>query len=174
MPLLLPFLGKTPRIAPSAFVAENATIIGDVEIGDEANVWFGCVLRGDVGPIRVGARTNLQDLCCVHVTGGLSETVVGADVTVGHGAVLHGCAVEDGCLIGMGSIVLDNARVGATSVVGAGSLVTANKVIPPGSMAMGRPAKVLRPLSPDEAMMGRHGALGYVELARQYRAGPGR
>ncbi|HEU4409353.1 MAG TPA: gamma carbonic anhydrase family protein [Polyangiaceae bacterium] len=168
MALIIPFGGKTPRVAPSAFVAENATLIGDVEIGEDASVWFGCVLRGDVGPIRVGARTNIQDLCCVHVTGGLSETRVGADVTVGHGAVLHGCVVEDGCLIGMGSIVLDNARVGENSVVGAGSLVTAGKAFPPGSMVMGRPAKLVRPATEAEMRLGREGAFGYVELARHY------
>ncbi len=168
MPIILPFAGKTPRIAPTAFVAENATLVGDVEIGDEANLWFGCVLRGDVGPIRVGARTNIQDLCCVHVTGGLSETAIGSDVTVGHGAILHGCVVEDGCLVGMGSVILDNARIGEGSVVGAGSLVTANKIIAPGSLVMGRPGKVIRPVNADEAQLGRLGALGYVELARHY------
>lgn len=168
MPIIISLAGKTPRVAPSAFVAENATLIGDVEIGEDANIWFGCVLRGDVGPIRIGARTNIQDLCCVHVTGGLSATSVGADVTIGHGAVLHGCVVEDGCLVGMGSIVLDNARVGEDSVIGAGSLVTANKIIPPRSMVLGRPAKVTRPVTDAEARLGREGAFGYVELARQY------
>src|SRR5512140_3612933 len=110
MALVLPFGEKNPKLGQGVFVAPNATLIGDVELGDEASVWFGAVLRGDIGSIRIGARTNVQDLACVHLTEGSSKTVVGADVTIGHGAILHGCTVLDGCLIGMGSILLDNAE----------------------------------------------------------------
>ncbi len=117
MPLILPFGDAVPRIGHGVFLAPNATLVGDIEIGDEASVWFGAVLRADIGRIRIGPRTNIQDLACIHMTDGLSNTIVGADVTVGHGAILHGCIVEDRCLIGMGSIILDNARIGAGSVI---------------------------------------------------------
>jgi gamma-carbonic anhydrase len=169
MPLILSLDGHTPRIAPSAFIAENATIIGDVEIGEEASVWFGCVLRADVGKIRIGARSNLQDLTCVHLTHGLSETIVGEDVTVGHGVILHGCAVGDRALVGMGSVLLDNSVLGEGSVLGAGSLLTPRTVIPPGHLAHGRPARVQRPVTEAEARLGPDGARHYVENARRYR-----
>jgi carbonic anhydrase/acetyltransferase-like protein (isoleucine patch superfamily) len=171
MPLIITFDGKTPRVAPTAFVAENATLIGDVEIGDHASVWFGCVLRADVGKIRIGARSNIQDLSCVHLTEQLSETIVGEDVTVGHGVILHGCRVGDRCLVGMGSILLDNSSLGAGSVLGAGSLLTPRTQIPPGVLAHGRPARVVRPVSEVEARLGADGAAHYVENARRYRNG---
>jgi gamma-carbonic anhydrase len=171
MPLLVPYQGKLPRIAKSAFIAENATLIGDVEIGEEASVWFGCVLRGDVGPIRVGDRSNIQDLSCIHATFGLSATTVGKDVTVGHGVILHGCTIEDEVLVGMGSIVLDNAVVGRRSVIAAGALVTPRTVVPPGQMVMGRPGKIVRAVTEAEAAMGIDGARHYVENARRYRGG---
>src|SRR5580700_3511502 len=123
MALILPFGGKAPRIGRDVFVAPNATLIGDVELEDGSSVWFGAVLRGDIGPIRIGARSNVQDLVCVHLTQGVSKTIVGADVTVGHGVILHGCVIGDRCLIGMGSVVMDNAEIGDTSVVAAGSVV---------------------------------------------------
>ena len=170
MALLVPFQGKWPQVDPSAFVAENATLIGDVTVGPDASIWYGCVLRGDVGAIRVGARSNVQDLSCVHVTEHLSSTIVGDDVTVGHSVILHGCIVGHGCLIGMGSILLDNARVEDGAVVGAGSLVTSGTVIAAGHMAMGRPAKAVRALRPEEASMGREGAAHYVDVVRRYRA----
>jgi gamma-carbonic anhydrase len=168
--IIIPFDGKTPRVSATAFVAENATLIGDVEIGDEASVWFGCVLRGDIGAIRLGARSNIQDLSCVHATEGLSYTVVGEDVTVGHGVILHGCRVGDRALVGMGSVVLDNAEIGAGAVLGAGSLVTPRQRIGDGMLAHGRPARVLRAVNEAEATMGIDGATHYVKMAARFRA----
>jgi carbonic anhydrase/acetyltransferase-like protein (isoleucine patch superfamily) len=169
MALILPFGGHSPRIGRDVFLAPNATIIGDVEIADGASVWFGAVLRGDIGPIRIGPRTNVQDLACVHLTEGLSQTVLGADVTVGHGAILHGCVVGDRCLVGMGSVVLDNAQIGEGSVIAAGSVVTARTVIPPRSLVRGTPARVIREVTPEEGALGVIGAAHYVETARRFR-----
>lgn len=169
MPLILPFKDQVPRIHPDAWVAPNATIIGDVEIEEGASIWFGCVLRGDVGPIRIGAGANVQDLCCVHTTGGVSRAVVGKEVTVGHACVLHGCQIGDRALIGMGSVLLDNAVVGESSVVGAGSLLTARTVVPPRSLVMGRPAKVVREVTDQERALGIDGARVYQGLAETYR-----
>ena len=165
----MPFGDFAPRIGRDVFIAPNATIIGDVEIDDEASVWFGAVLRGDIGSIRIGARTNVQDLACVHLTDGVSRVVVGSDVTIGHGAILHGCEVGDGCLIGMGSILLDNVVVGAGSLVAAGSLVTPRTVVLPRSLVRGNPARVVRPVTEEEAAMGRAGAAHYVVTARAFR-----
>jgi len=169
MPIIRPYLGTSPRIAEDAFIAENATLIGDVTIAETANVWYGAVLRGDVGWIRIGARTNVQDLACIHTTGGVSNTDVGADVTIGHGVVLHGAVIGDGCLIGMGSIVLDNANVGEESLVAAGTVITPRTVIPPRSLVRGQPGKVVRSLEEHEWQQGRVSALYYVELAKAYR-----
>lgn len=160
--------GKTPRIAEGVFIAPNAYVIGDVEIGEGSSVWFGCVLRGDVGAIRIGKRSNIQDLSCIHMTDGLSNSVIGDDVTVGHGVILHGCTVGDAALVGMGSTVMDNAVVGSQSVVAAGSLVPPRMVIPPGSMVRGAPAKVLREATEEERAMGISGAAHYVENAKRY------
>jgi carbonic anhydrase/acetyltransferase-like protein (isoleucine patch superfamily) len=169
MALVLSFAGHTPRIGKDVFLAPNATIIGDVEIADCASVWFGAVLRGDIGRIRVGPRTNVQDLACLHLTEGTSETILGADITVGHGAILHGCIVGDRCLIGMGSIVLDNAIIGEGSVVAAGSLVTPRTQVPPGSLVRGSPARVVRAATPKEVALGIDGAVHYLENARRFR-----
>lgn len=160
--------GHTPRIHPSVFVAPTAVVIGDVEIGEGSSVWFGVVIRGDVGSIRIGKRTNVQDLACVHMTDGVSNVVLGDDVTVGHGALIHGAAVGDGALVGMGSILLDNAVIGAESVIAAGSLVSPRKVIPPRSLVRGSPAKVLRECTEEERAMGAIGAAHYVENAKRY------
>lgn len=169
MALVLPYGDKMPRLGRDVFVAPNATLIGDVELGDEASVWFGAVVRGDIGAIRIGPRTNVQDLACVHLTEGLSQTRIGADVTIGHGAILHGCTVEDGCLIGMGSVVLDNAVIGAGSVVAAGALVPPRMIVPPRSLVRGSPAKVIREVTPEEGRLGIDGAAHYVEAGRRYR-----
>jgi carbonic anhydrase/acetyltransferase-like protein (isoleucine patch superfamily) len=170
MALILPFGGHTPRIGRDVFLAPNATLIGDVEIADGASIWFGAVLRGDIGSIRVGARTNVQDLACIHLTDGISQTILGADVTVGHGAILHGCIVGDRCLIGMGSVILDNARVGEGSVVAAGAVVTARTVIPPRSLVRGTPARVIREVTAAEGALGADGAAHYLDVARRFRA----
>ncbi|WP_437669974.1 gamma carbonic anhydrase family protein [Sorangium sp. So ce131] len=169
MALVLDLGGMSPRFGRDVFLAPNATVIGDVVLGDEASVWFGAVLRGDIGAIRVGPRTNVQDLACLHLTGGVSETIIGADVTIGHGAILHGCTVGDGCLIGMGSIVLDNVSIGEGSVIAAGAVVPPGKVIPPRSLVRGNPAQVMGEVRPDQAELGRMGAASYVENARRFR-----
>jgi gamma-carbonic anhydrase len=170
MALILPFGEQRPRLGRDVFVAPNATLIGDIELEEEASVWFGAVLRGDVGAIRIGPRANIQDLVCIHMTDGLSRAVIGADVTVGHGAILHGCVIGERCLVGMGSILLDNAQIGEGSVVAAGSVVTANTVIPPRSLVRGAPGRVIREVNADEARMGLVGAEHYVVNARRYRA----
>jgi gamma-carbonic anhydrase len=169
MALIRPFGNHVPRIAPDAFIAENATIIGDVEVGPGASIWYGVVLRGDVGAIRIGARCNIQDLSMIHMTGGASDTLVGEDVVVGHGAILHSAVVEDGALIGMGAILLDNCHIGEGAIVAAGSVVSPRTVVAPYTMVRGAPAKLARELAEQERGMGRAGAQGYVELSEQYR-----
>src|SRR6266511_2395470 len=156
---LLAFEGVTP----------SAVLIGRVSIGDESSVWFGSVLRGDVGSITIGTRTNIQDLTIIHMTGGVSDARIGDEVTVGHGVILHGCDVGHRCLVGMGSLLLDNVQVGDESVIGAGSLLTPRMVVPPRSLVLGRPAKVIRPATDEEIRLGVEGARRYVENARKYR-----
>ncbi len=168
MPLILPFRNKTPIISPDAFIAENATLIGDVEVGPSASIWFGAVLRGDVGAIRIGARANVQDLCVLHITGGASDTLVGADVVIGHGVILHSAVIGDGALIGMGAILLDDCRIGEGAVVAAGSLVSPRTEVAPYTMVRGSPARPVRELTEAERAMGRSGARGYVGLAADY------
>ena len=165
---IFPMNGVAPRLGFNVFVAPNAAVIGDVEIEDDASVWFGAVLRGDLGPIRVGRRSNVQDLVCVHMTQGGTGVTIGTDVTIGHSAVLHSCTVGNRCLIGMGAILLDDVVVGEGSVVAAGAVVTRGTVIPPGSLVRGVPAKVIRPATPEEMDLGPAGALSYVLCAREY------
>ncbi len=167
--MIIRFNEQVPRIHDSAFIASDATIIGDVEIGEGASVWFGSILRGDVNYIRIGDRTNLQDGTIVHVSSKTHFTIVENDVTVGHRVTLHGCCVETGCLIGIGAILLDGVHVGRNSLVAAGSLLTPGTVIPPGSMVMGSPAKVTRPLTNDEIEGIHKNVASYVELAAAYR-----
>jgi gamma-carbonic anhydrase len=166
---VLAWNGVSPAFGRDVFIAPNATVVGKVVLGDEANVWFGAVLRGDVGSITIGARTNIQDLTMVHMTGDLSDTRIGDDVTVGHSAILHGCDVGDRCLIGMGSILLDNVQVGQECVIGAGALLPQRMVVPPRSLVLGVPAKVVRRVTEEELRMGIDGARVYLELARKYR-----
>jgi len=162
--------GTRPSLGRDVFVADNATIIGDVTIGDESSIWFGTVLRGDVFPIRIGARTNIQDNAVVHVTGGKAATTIGSDVTIGHLALVHGCTIGDRCLIGMGSIVLDGAVVSDDCFIAAGALVSPGVCIPPHSMVMGRPGKVVRRLGErDLAAIAEASAL-YVQYARDFRS----
>jgi carbonic anhydrase/acetyltransferase-like protein (isoleucine patch superfamily) len=148
--MLRPFRSLLPTVHSSAYVDVSAQVIGDVHIGAESSVWMNVVIRGDVNFIRIGARTNIQDLTMVHVMRNTNPTVIGDDVTIGHSAVIHGCTIENRCLIGMGAILLNGCRIGEGSIVAAGSLVTEDMVVPPGSMVMGSPAKVRRALSPDE------------------------
>ena len=168
MPIIQAYGGRAPRLHPTAFVAETGVVVGDVELGDSASIWFGTVVRGDVHHVRIGARTNLQDLTVVHVTGGKHPTIVGDDVTVGHRAVLHGCTVHDRCLIGIGAVVLDGAVVGPDAMVGAGALVPPGMVVPPRTLAVGAPAKVKRELTADEIAFFRTSAQNYVRYAQHY------
>lgn len=164
------FQNITPKIDETVFVAENAIVIGDVEIAESASVWYGCVLRGDVNFIRIGARTNIQDMTMIHVSRGKDfPTIVEEDVTVGHRVTLHGCYVERGCLIGIGATILDGARIGANSLVAAGSLVTPNTIIPPKSFVLGAPAKVKRELTDEEIAKISENCGNYVELSEIYR-----
>jgi len=163
--------GVRPTLGDHVFIAEAAVVIGDVHLGEQSSVWFGAVLRGDCFPIRVGARTNVQDNAVVHVTGGRSRAVIGDDVTVGHAAVVHGCTIGARCLLGIGSIVLDDAVVGDDCLIAAGALVTPGTVVPPRSLAMGRPARVVRTVDEDDLERLRHSSAAYVGYAREYGVG---
>lgn len=169
--MLVTHLGRTPKLGRNTWIAPNATVIGDVELGEDVSIWFGTVVRGDVHSIRIGDGTNIQDNSVVHVTTGKHATRIGRNVTVGHGVTLHGCTVEDGALVGIGSIVLDAAVIGEGAMIGAGSLVTPGTIIPPGVLAIGSPARVKRSLSGEELEYVRTSAPHYVELARQYAVG---
>lgn len=164
------FLGRQPVIAPSAFIAPNTFIVGDVEIGEEASIWPGCSLRGDIAPIRIGAHSNIQDCSVVHVADNL-PAVVGEWVTVGHKAMVHACTIEDEVLVGMGAIILDGARIGARSIIGANATVTMHAEIPPGSLVLGSPAKVARELTAEEQSRVRVWAERYVTVSRRYMRG---
>jgi len=170
-PVILAYRGTLPTLANDAYVAPTVCVIGDVTVGAESTLWFGAVLRGDVQPITVGARTSIQDNSVVHATAGWVPTIIGDDCTVGHMVVLHGCTVEDRVLVGMGSIIMDEATIGADTIIGAGSLVTAKQKIPPGVLALGRPAKVIRELREEERVQIRESAVHYVEKGREYRRG---
>ena len=167
--VLLEFEGTSPQVHESVFVAPGARIVGDVVIGPGSSVWYNAVIRGDVFPIRIGAQVNIQDLTMVHVTTGKWATTIEDKVTVGHNVTLHGCTLREGALIGMGSVVMDRADVGAYSIVGAGSLVTEGTVIPEGSLAMGSPARVKRPLTPEELAFVKQSAGHYETLAERHR-----
>jgi len=150
-----------------AFIAEGAVVTGEVSLGEDANVWFGCVLRGDDAPLVIGPRTNIQDGTIVHADPGVPNRI-GSDVTVGHRCVLHGAEVEDRCLIGMGAILLGGSRIGAGSIVGAGALVKENAVIPPRSLVVGIPARVVREVTQEEYDHLLEHAAGYVEAVKRY------
>ena len=166
--MLQSFRGVHPRVDPTAFVHERATLIGDVEIGPGASVWPGAVLRGDDGPIVIGANSSIQDGTIIHATEGLSRTTVGARVTVGHQVVLHGCTIGDDCLIGMGSIVLDEAVVEAWAFVAAGTLVAPGKRVPTGQMMMGNPGKLVRALTDKDRAWITHSWSAYAKRTREY------
>jgi len=163
------FKGIWPKAAASVYVADTARVIGDVELGEDVSIWYGSVLRGDVGSIRVGARSNIQDLSMLHMSSGISNTVIGEEVTIGHNVVIHGASIGDGALIGMGAILLDNCEIGAEAMVAAGALVTAGTKIPPRTLVVGTPGKVVRDLTESEWQQGRMLAARYVEVAKAHR-----
>jgi gamma-carbonic anhydrase len=167
--MIKPFQNAAPKIHESAFIAEDAVVIGDVEIAENASVWFGTIIRGDVNFIRIGARTNIQDGCVLHVSRATHATVLEENITVGHRVTLHGCYVEKNCLIGIGAIVLDGARIGKNSLVAAGSLVTTGTQIPERSLVMGAPARVKRQLTDEEVARLEDSAQNYVTLSEIYR-----
>jgi gamma-carbonic anhydrase len=168
---VMPFEGIAPRIHPSVFLAAGARIIGDVEIGELASIWFNVVLRGDVHFIRIGRRTNIQDLTMCHVTHRRYPLVVGDDVTVGHSAVLHGATIGDRVLIGMGATVLDNAVIGAESLIAAGTVVREGFQVPNGTLVAGVPGKVVRELTEEERRRVAEGATNYESYVARFRAG---
>ena len=167
--MIRPFLDAHPQYDETNFIAPSADVIGDVRLGREASVWFGAVVRGDVNWIEIGAESNVQDGAVIHVTGGTAPTRIGARVTIGHGAIVHGCTVEEGVLVGMGAVILDHAVIGRESIVGARALVTGRVRIPPRSLVLGAPAQVARALSEEEVEgIGRY-AERYRRLGAIYR-----
>jgi carbonic anhydrase/acetyltransferase-like protein (isoleucine patch superfamily) len=167
------FAGQVPTIHPLAWVHESAVIIGDVALGEHVSVWPTAVLRGDMGPIHIGAYSNVQDGAVCHDTTGESTTRVGDRCTIGHRAILHGCVIEDDVLIGMGAIVMDNAVIGRGSVVGAGAVVTAGRVVPAGSLVLGVPGRVVRPVTAAEADRIDQGWRTYAAKCAVWRAARG-
>ena len=155
-------------VAPSAFIAPGATVLGDATIGEESSVWFGAVIRGDCAPIRIGKRTNIQDLCVLHADPGFPCTL-GDGVTVGHGAIVHGAIVEDDVLIGMRAVVMNGARIGRGSIVAVGAIVTEGMEVPPGSIVMGQPARLRQPAEERHFAQIHHAAEHYVQAAKSYQ-----
>jgi len=165
---ILSYKGIYPKLHQTVFIVESAIIIGDVEIGEYSSVWFNAVIRGDVNYIRIGYRTNIQDLCMLHVTKDTRPLILGNEITVGHSVTLHGCTIKDRCLIGMGATILDGAVVGEDCIIGAGALVTEGSVIPPGTLAIGFPAKPRRDLTDAEKARIKQSAQNYIDYARTY------
>lgn len=160
---------KSPKfLGNNYFIAPNASVIGEVEIGNDVGIWFGAVIRGDITPIIIGARTNIQDNCVLHVDYGF-PLQIGENVTVGHGVILHGCTIASSCLIGMGAIILNGAKIGTNSIIGAGALVTQNKIIPPNSLVVGSPARVIRQVSGEEISLIQSSAQHYVQQMEKYK-----
>jgi len=162
------FEDKQPQLGHNVYVSENAMVIGEVTLGDKVNIWFGAVIRGDMHYIKIGNRTNIQDNSVVHVTTGVSPTIIGANVTVGHGAIIHGCTIGDDCLIGMGAILMDDAVIGAGSLIGAGALIPPNMIIPKNSLVVGSPGKVVREVKTVEKEMILERPQEYIDLAAIY------
>lgn len=163
-------MNHTLRIGDEVFIAENATLLGDVTIGDRSGVWFGAVLRGDRDRIVIGAGSNVQDNATVHGSTGF-PTLIGDRVSIGHGAIIHGCTISDEVLVGMGAIVMNGAVVGEGSIIGAGAVVTEGKVIPPGSVVLGVPGKIVKEVDEAQREHIRENAKVYVEMAGRYRRG---
>lgn len=147
MPVILPVKGIMPHIPESCFIAPNATVVGDVKMGDECSVWFNAVIRGDVNSIEMGNKVNVQDGACIHCTYQKTRTIIGNNVSIGHNAIVHGCTVEDNVLIGMGAIVMDRVKIGSNSIIAAGAVVLEDTEVPPGSIFAGVPAKKVKDIS---------------------------
>ena len=162
------FENKQPQLGKNVYISENAAVIGEVMLGNEVNIWFGAVVRGDMHYIKIESRSNVQDNAVVHVTTAVSPTNIGSGVTIGHGAIIHGCTIEDNCLIGMGSIVMDDAVIGAGSLLGAGTLIPPNMKVPPKSLVVGIPGKVVREVRKEEYEMIIDRPGEYIELASVY------
>lgn len=167
--MIIPYNNIHPSLAPDVFIAESAAVIGDVQIGAGSNVWFGCVIRGDVHSIRIGKNTNVQDLSIIHVTGGKYFTEIGDNCTLGHRVTIHGSVLRDGSFVGMGATILDGCEMGEYSMLAAGSLLPPGKKIPPGMLAMGSPAKIIREVRPEEKEMFMRTAIKYTALAAEYK-----
>lgn len=166
--LIRPYKGIHPRIGERVFLAENVSIIGDVEIGDDSSIWYGTVVRGDVHHIRIGQRTNIQDNCVVHVTNATWPAIIGDDVSIGHGVIAHGCTIARGCLIGMGARLLDGSVIGDEALIGAGAVVPEGMEVPPRSLVLGVPGRVRRELTPDELDRVRNNSRYYLEYKETY------
>ena len=162
------FQGIKPSIPTSCFIEETGVVIGDVILGEHCSVWFHAVIRGDVHYIKIGNRTNVQDLCMLHVTHDIHPLIIGNEVTIGHGVILHGCTIRDRVLIGMGAIIMDGAVIGEDSVVGAGALITEQTIVPPNSLILGAPAKITRSVTAAEIAWIKESAENYVKYAGQY------
>lgn len=169
MSQLRTFRGHTPRLEESVFVDPTALVIGDVQIGADSSLWPGTIVRGDVNAIRIGKRTNVQDLTVVHVTSQKHATTIGDEVTVGHRVILHGCVIGDRVLVGMGAIVMDGVTVGDDVIIGAGALLPPGTVVPSGSLVVGSPARVKRQLTEEERAFLPRSASNYVGLAAEHR-----
>lgn len=167
--MILPYQNINPKIDPSVLIAAGAVIVGDVEIGKDCSVWFNTVIRGDVNYIRIGERTNIQDLTMVHVTYKKFPTFIGNDVSIGHSAVIHGCRINDCVVIGMGAKILDNALINSNSLIAAGSVVKERFEVPEGTLAAGVPAKIVRELRPEEIEKVKQNAKNYLFYIEQYR-----
>jgi carbonic anhydrase/acetyltransferase-like protein (isoleucine patch superfamily) len=163
------FEGMTPTIPASCFIEDTAVVIGDVIMGEQCSVWFNAVIRGDVNMIRIGSRTNVQDLCMLHVTHDTHPLHIGDEVTVGHHVVLHGCTIHNRVLVGMGAIVMDDAVIGEDCVVGAGALIVEHTIVPPKSLVLGSPARVKRQLTEGELAWIKESAANYIAYARRYQ-----
>lgn len=163
------FLGALPRTEEAAFVAKNATILGDVHLGRDSSVFYNAVLRADIDTIRIGEGTNVQDACIIHLADDLGSKI-GAYCTIGHAAIIHACTIGDLCLVGMQAVILDDATVGDECLIGAGSLVTSRAKIPPRSLVMGSPARVVRTLTPEEIILLRHSAEKYIAVSKAHAA----
>ncbi|MGI6066493.1 MAG: gamma carbonic anhydrase family protein [Bacillota bacterium] len=165
---VITFEGNEPEIKEACFIADDADVIGKVYLGKDSNVWFHSTIRGDIDSITIGEKTNIQDNCVIHVDAG-SPVKVGNLVTVGHGVILHGCTVGDKCIIGMGSIIMNGAVIGDECIIGAGALIPEGKIIPPRSMVMGVPGKIVKQVTEEQAKGLTHGAEHYVKLGYEYR-----